>query len=45
MKKKVQRKGKLGSAAKSKARTSEFCSYIYVTIIYHLCCKGSWSAN
>jgi hypothetical protein len=45
-KKKVQRKGKLGSAAKSKARTSEFCSYdTFVTIIYHLCCKGSWSVN
>jgi hypothetical protein len=45
-KKKVQSKGKLSSAAKSKARTSEFCSYdIYVIIIYHLCCKGSWSVN
>jgi hypothetical protein len=45
-KKKIQRKEKLGSAAKSKARNSEFCIYdIFVTIINCLCCKGSWSVS
>jgi hypothetical protein len=45
-KKKAQRKGKLGSTAKSKARTSEFCSYdIPVTLVYHLCFKGSCSVR